>query len=292
VGEGEALRLTKASFAWDPAAEPVLQELEVVVGRGELVAVVGRVGAGKSSLLGAILGELGLVGGGLARGYSTVAYAAQQPWIQSLTVKENILCGRPEDRVRYNAVLEACALHTDLATLPAGDSTELGEQGVNLSGGQKQRVALARAAYAGADMVLLDDPLSAVDAQVGQHLFHRLLGPRGLLAPATRILVTHNTAFLGLVDRVLLLEGGRLVLSGPYEEIKDREEFRRYCSQEPGPAAGAGGVEGGGRGEVAGRAGPGAAEEARQEGRVGLANYAHYIRTLGPGLFLAIGGSS
>jgi hypothetical protein len=93
------------------------------------------------------------------------------------------------------------------------------------------------------------------------------------------------------VDRVLLLEGGRLVLSGPYEEIKDRKEFRRYCSQEQGPA-GEGGVEGGGRGEVAGRAGPSAAEEARQEGRVGLANYAHYIRTLGPGIFLVIGGSS
>ncbi|VDN33674.1 unnamed protein product [Gongylonema pulchrum] len=105
----------------------------------------------------------------------SVAYVPQQPWIQNLSLMDNILFGAPLDSERYAAVLEACALVPDLATLPAGDQTEIGEKGINLSGGQKHRVSLARAVYADTDIVLLDDPLSAVDAHVGRHIFNHHL---------------------------------------------------------------------------------------------------------------------
>lgn len=149
----------------------------------------GSVGCGKSSLCSALLGEMVKHNGAVFVG-ARVAYCSQQPWIQNLTVRDNILFGLLYDRNKYEKVLDACALTADLASLPAGDSTEIGERGMNLSGGQKARIALARACYSDASVYLLDSPLSAVDAIVQNDIFQKCM--LGLLKNKTIILVTHN----------------------------------------------------------------------------------------------------
>uniref|UniRef100_A0A8C8RE26 ATP binding cassette subfamily C member 1 n=1 Tax=Pelusios castaneus TaxID=367368 RepID=A0A8C8RE26_9SAUR len=156
-----------------------VSSLSMKIEEGSLVAVVGQVGSGKSSLLSAVLGEMDKFEGTVQR-KGSVAYVSQQAWIQNSILQENILFGSGLNRSYYERVLEACALLPDLEQLPNGDQTEIGERGVNISGGQKQRVSLARAVYSNADLYLLDDPLSAVDVHVGKHLFEKLIGPVGL----------------------------------------------------------------------------------------------------------------
>ncbi|XP_023383782.1 multidrug resistance-associated protein 4 [Pteropus vampyrus] len=156
---------------WDKVLEtPTLQDLSFTVRPGELLAVVGPVGAGKSSLLSAVLGELS-PSQGLVSVHGRVAYVSQQPWVFSGTVRSNILFGKKYEKERYEKVIQACALKKDLELLENGDLTMIGDRGTTLSGGQKARVNLARAVYQDADIYLLDDPLSAVDAEVGKHLF-------------------------------------------------------------------------------------------------------------------------
>ncbi|XP_035827955.1 multidrug resistance-associated protein 1-like [Aplysia californica] len=159
------------------------------VAPGQLVAVIGEVGSGKSSLLSALLGEMHRLAGHCSVN-SSVAYVPQVAWIQNSTLRANILFGRQFKRNFYNRVIRACALVLDLEILPAYDHTEIGEKGVNLSGGQKQRVSLARAVYSQADIFLLDDPLSAVDCHVGRQLFDDVIGPQGLLK--------HKVSYYGL----------------------------------------------------------------------------------------------
>ena len=118
----------------------------------------------------------------------SIAYVPQQAWIQNATLKDNILFYNEEETDRYNEVVNACALATDFEILTAGDQTEIGEKGINLSGGQKQRVNLARAVYSDKDTYLLDDPLSAVDAHVGKHIFNEVIGHDGLLKDKVNIL--------------------------------------------------------------------------------------------------------
>uniref|UniRef100_A0A3P9IN76 ABC-type glutathione-S-conjugate transporter n=1 Tax=Oryzias latipes TaxID=8090 RepID=A0A3P9IN76_ORYLA len=195
-----------------------VDRISVRVPRGSLVAVVGHVGSGKSSLLSAMLGETEKRSGQVTV-KGSVAYVPQQAWIQNATVQDNILFGREKLKTWYQRVLEACALLPDLDILPAGDATEIGEKGLNLSGGQKQRVSLARAVYRKADLYLLDDPLSAVDAHVGQHIFDKVIGPKGVLKDRTRILVTHGMSFLPQADLILVLIDGEITESGSYQEL-------------------------------------------------------------------------
>uniref|UniRef100_A0A8B9K2Q6 ATP-binding cassette, sub-family C (CFTR/MRP), member 2 n=1 Tax=Astyanax mexicanus TaxID=7994 RepID=A0A8B9K2Q6_ASTMX len=149
-----------------------------------------------------------------------VAYVPQQAWVQNATLRDNVLFGSDPDERRFCRVLEACALEPDLDLLPAGVQTEIGEKGINLSGGQKQRVSLARAVYSSADIYLLDDPLSAVDAHVGKHLFEKVIGPRGLLKDKTRILVTHGISFLPYVDEIVVLVEGVVSEVGSYSSLR------------------------------------------------------------------------
>lgn len=194
-----------------------LRELDLTIPKGSLVAIVGPVGSGKSSLLEAVLGEL--VGRQrVLLGSSRIALCPQQPWIQNATVRANILLGQPWNPDRYEAVLEQCALKPDLSAFPHGDQTEIGERGIALSGGQKLRIALARAVYFGADLVLLDDPLSAVDAHVGKTLFEDCIY-NGLLADTTRLLVTHHLHVLPWCDLVLVMQEGRIVQQGTYADL-------------------------------------------------------------------------
>ncbi|XP_028938104.1 multidrug resistance-associated protein 1 isoform X2 [Ornithorhynchus anatinus] len=212
-----------ASFRWDKTGTPVLNDLNIKIPEGALVAVVGQVGSGKSSVLSAILGEMEKLTGTVQR-KGSVAYVSQQAWIQNSTLQDNILFGSVMEQQYYEKVLEACALLPDLEQLPHGDQTEIGERGVNISGGQKQRVSLARAVYSGADIYLLDDPLSAVDVHVGKHLFEKIIGSSGLLKGKTRILVTHNLTLLPQMDLILVMERGRVTQTGTYLELLSKPQ--------------------------------------------------------------------
>lgn len=193
-----------------------LTAINFSVKRGELVAVVGSVGSGKSSLLSGLLGEILLLEGKV-RAAGTIAYCDQRPWIVNDSVKENIIFGRAYNEAAFDEALYAASLEDDIAVLPGGIQTQIGEKGINLSGGQKARVSLARAVYRDADIYLLDDPLSAVDAHVGQFLFHECI--RTVLASKTRILVTHQVHLLPYCDKIIVMEDGRIRAMGSYEEI-------------------------------------------------------------------------
>uniref|UniRef100_A0A8C0ISY5 ABC-type glutathione-S-conjugate transporter n=1 Tax=Chelonoidis abingdonii TaxID=106734 RepID=A0A8C0ISY5_CHEAB len=192
--------------------------INLTVPQGCLLVVIGQVGVGKSSLLSALLGELQKLDGYAG----TVAYVPQQDWIQNASVEENIIFGDQMDESWYNRVIDACALQPDLESFPAGSKSEIGEKGINISGGQKQRVSLARAVYKKAAVYLLDDPLSAVDAQVGQHIFEHVIGPNGLLKDRTRVLVTHAINILPQVDNIVLMVDGEISETGSYQELLQR----------------------------------------------------------------------
>uniref|UniRef100_A0A8C7JQ85 Multidrug resistance-associated protein 1 n=1 Tax=Oncorhynchus kisutch TaxID=8019 RepID=A0A8C7JQ85_ONCKI len=213
-----------------------LCRLSVRIPDGSLVAVVGHVGSGKSSLLSALLGEMEKLEGSVSV-KGSVAYVPQQAWIQNATLKDNIVFGQERKESWYHRVVEACALLPDLEILPAGDGTEIGEKGVNLSGGQKQRVSLARAVYCDCAVYLLDDPLSAVDAHVGKHIFEKVVGPQGVLKDRTRVLVTHGLSFLPQADLILVMVEGEITERGSYLELMARDgafaEFlRTYANKE------------------------------------------------------------
>ncbi|XP_063262505.1 ATP-binding cassette sub-family C member 2 [Prinia subflava] len=215
---GSAVRFTDATFAWEQNSSAAIRDVTLDIAPGSLVAVVGAVGSGKSSLVSAMLGEMENIKGHINI-QGSVAYVPQQAWIQNATLKDNIIFGSELDEARYQQVLKACALLPDLELLPAGDQTEIGEKGINLSGGQKQRVSLARAVYSDADIYILDDPLSAVDAHVGKYLFEHVLGPKGLLQKKTRILVTHSISFLPQVDNIVVLAAGAVSEHGSYSTL-------------------------------------------------------------------------
>lgn len=197
---------------------PTLQNINLTIGRGEMAAIVGRVGQGKSSLLSALINDMYKLNGKVQIS-GRVAYVPQQAWIINKTLQENILFGSEYDEARYRQVIHASGLEPDIAILPGGDMTEIGERGINLSGGQKQRVSLARAAYADADIYLLDDPLSAVDAHVSKHLWDKLLGPKGMLRDKTRVLVTHGIHHLREVDQIVVLKDGAIEEIGEYSDL-------------------------------------------------------------------------
>ncbi|XP_054557204.1 ATP-binding cassette sub-family C member 4 isoform X2 [Talpa occidentalis] len=203
---------------WDKASEtPTLHGLSFTVRPGELLAVVGPVGAGKSSLLSAVLGELP-PSQGLVTVQGRIAYVSQQPWVFSGTVRSNILFGKKYEKERYEKVIKACALKKDLQLLEDGDLTLIGDRGTTLSGGQKARVNLARAVYQDADIYLLDDPLSAVDAEVGRHLFELCICQS--LHEKITILVTHQLQYLKAASQILILKDGKMVEKGTYTEFQ------------------------------------------------------------------------
>uniref|UniRef100_A0A674F439 Multidrug resistance-associated protein 4 n=1 Tax=Salmo trutta TaxID=8032 RepID=A0A674F439_SALTR len=203
---------------WDKALDsPTLQNLSFTLRSEQLLAVIGPVGAGKSSLLSTILGEL-TPDKGVVKFKGELTYASQQPWIFPGTIRSNILFGKALHPQKYERVLRACALKRDMELLPDGDLEVIGDRGATLSGGQKARVSLARAVYQDADIYLLDDPLSAVDAEVGKHLFEQCIC--GLLRKKPRILVTHQLQYLKAADQILVLKEGHMVARGTFTELQ------------------------------------------------------------------------
>ncbi|KAF6767994.1 hypothetical protein AHF37_07865 [Paragonimus kellicotti] len=216
---GVAAVIERGVFGWDSEEEPVLHNISIQFPEGQLTSIMGSVGSGKSSLLHALLGDMERLNG-CVNIKGSVAYVSQQPWIFNATLRDNILFLKPYDPIRYEKVIEACGLIPDLQILPNGDMTEIGDKGINLSGGQKQRVSLARACYADADVYLLDDPLSAVDAHVGMHLLDKVFSrSTGILASKTCILTTHNPKTLQFSDRVVLMVDGQISEHGTYRQL-------------------------------------------------------------------------
>uniref|UniRef100_A0A672PR58 ATP binding cassette subfamily C member 12 n=1 Tax=Sinocyclocheilus grahami TaxID=75366 RepID=A0A672PR58_SINGR len=231
-----SLAVEKASFSWSlPDAmnstekpkdssenadfKPSLRNVSFTLSKGRLLGVCGNVGSGKTSLISSILEQMHLLSGSVSAN-GTLAYVSQQAWIFHGTVRNNILMGEPFDQTR---VIHACSLKPDLEILPYGDQTEIGERGINLSGGQKQRVSLARAVYSNRDIFLLDDPLSAVDAHVGKHIFEECIKKE--LKGKSVILVTHQLQYLEFCDQVLLLDNGEIKEAGTHSDLmkaKDR----------------------------------------------------------------------
>ncbi|KNA04991.1 hypothetical protein SOVF_194480 [Spinacia oleracea] len=177
ASKNNAIEIKSANLSWvrNPS-KPTLKNINLDVQPGDKIAICGEVGSGKSTLLAAILGEVPYTDG-LVEVYGRIAYVSQTAWIQTGTIRDNILFGSDMDDLRYQETLHRCSLVKDLELLPYGDMTEIGERGVNLSGGQKQRIQLARALYQDADIYLLDDPFSAVDAHTATSLFNVILTP-------------------------------------------------------------------------------------------------------------------
>lgn len=218
--DGNVIKIKGGSFKWETKGDLVLDKIDFSVPRRKLVAVVGPVGSGKSSLISAILGDLEKCDGEISIDLNcSMAYVPQEAWILNSSLKNNIMFNKVNNQDRYQRVIEACALEPDLKTLEMGDQSEIGEKGLNLSGGQKQRVSLARAVYADTDIYLMDDPLNAVDAHVGRHIFDHILGPKGMLRDRTRVLVTNQLSFLPEVDYIFVMKDGQITESGSYEQL-------------------------------------------------------------------------
>ncbi|KKA23808.1 Multidrug resistance-associated protein/mitoxantrone resistance protein [Rasamsonia emersonii CBS 393.64] len=202
------IRLESCSFAWPGRMSPVLADLNLTIPKG-LTVVYGKVGAGKTALLQALLGELDKLSGDAHIPNEMVGYCAQTPWLQSMSIRDNILFSAPYDEQRYKRVLDACALLPDLANFKHGDLSFVGENGIGLSGGQKARVALARAVYSTARILLLDDPLSALDYNTAEAIVRKCLsGP--LMRDRTVVLVTHRTTLVRhIADQFIEIADGR-----------------------------------------------------------------------------------
>ncbi|KAK6459161.1 multidrug resistance-associated protein/mitoxantrone resistance protein, ABC superfamily [Scheffersomyces xylosifermentans] len=217
----------------DSKSNIALNDITFSAESGKLTCVVGKVGSGKSTLIRSILGEIPISIPAYSdvdenkrpsvKIYGSIAYCPQSPWILNATVKENILFGYKYNAEIYNKTIEACELTTDFLTLPDGDKTVVGEKGISLSGGQKARISLARAVYSGADIYLLDDILSAVDAHVGKRIIKNVLGKDGILASKTKVLATNSVAVLHEASSIYLLKGSTISESGDFETVMARE---------------------------------------------------------------------
>ena len=244
-----------------------LKDINLIIKKGEFIAVIGEVGSGKSSLLSAILGQMLYIDNSTISHYKDTSFylhlngeenqqlisdfnmmrkqhslnageriwingrislVEQRPFILNKTIRDNILFGEELNNQKYNKIVQICQLGRDFQVLDGGDLTEIGERGINLSGGQKARVSIARAVYANADILLMDDPLSALDAHVKRKIFDDVWLKE--LANKTRILVTHSIEFLDRVDRVIVMDKGKIILNGTFKEISNHEYFKNIAS--------------------------------------------------------------
>ena len=228
---GSLLELSDASFSWPGIETPILENINVKFPTG-LTVIYGKVAAGKSALLQAILGELDAKSGKISRPDEMIGYCAQTPWLQSMSIRDNILFSFPYEEVRYKKVLDACALITDLASFKDGDLSNIGENGIGLSGGQKARVALARAMYSRAKILLLDDPLSALDHQTAESIVQKCF--RGsLLEGRISILVTHRVDLCrGVATQMVEIADGKARTIDKHEIHESGNDLQKILSSQ------------------------------------------------------------
>uniref|UniRef100_A0A674JG26 ATP binding cassette subfamily C member 9 n=1 Tax=Terrapene triunguis TaxID=2587831 RepID=A0A674JG26_9SAUR len=220
-----AIKVTNGYFSWGSGLA-TLSNINIRIPTGQMTMIVGQVGCGKSSLLLAILGEMQTLEGKVHwnnRNRYSVAYAAQKPWLLNATVEENIIFGSPFNKQRYKAVTDACSLQPDIDLLPFGDQTEIGERGINLSGGQRQRICVARALYQNTNIIVLDDPFSALDIHLSDHLMQE-----GILKflqedKRTLILVTHKLQYLPHADWIIAMKDGYVLREGTLKDIQTKD---------------------------------------------------------------------
>jgi ATP-binding cassette subfamily C (CFTR/MRP) protein 4 len=211
----ESQHLSNVVVKYEKSA--VLNDVSIEVSSGELVGIAGAAGSGKSTLLQVILKEVEPTKG-FVDVEGAVWYAAQEAWIFSASVRQNILFGQEMNQDKYQKVIRVCALEDDLSLFPHGDQTLVGERGVMLSGGQKARISLARAVYRDADIYLLDDPLAAVDAHVAEHIFNECI--LNYLKSKSVVLVTHQIKYLSKVTHVYFIENGKLTAGETLDKFK------------------------------------------------------------------------
>ncbi|XP_033096664.1 ATP-binding cassette sub-family C member 8-like [Anneissia japonica] len=222
------LRVTNGSFQWDVnSTEPILSDINIEIPRSRLTIIVGEVGSGKSSLLSAMLGEMYTTEGSVMWNtpYSSIAYSSQEAWLRNASLRDNIIFDSEYDSARYQQVIAACALLPDIQILPAGSMTEIGEKGINLSGGQRQRISVARSLYNDNQVVLLDDPMSALDVHVGAHVFENGIKKWLIGNKRTVILVTHQLQYLPFADQIIVMKNGRIQLQGTFEEVASHDKI-------------------------------------------------------------------
>ncbi|XP_066561418.1 ATP-binding cassette sub-family C member 9 isoform X3 [Amia ocellicauda] len=223
--EDIAVKVTNGYFTWGSNLS-TLSDVNIRIPTGQLIMIVGQVGCGKSSLLLAMLGEMQTIKGKVFwsnKNRNSVAYAAQKSWLLNATVEENITFGSPFTKQRYKAVIDACSLQPDIDLLPFGDQTEIGERGINLSGGQRQRICVARALYQNTNIVFLDDPFSALDIHLSDHLMQE-----GILKflqddKRTVVLVTHKLQYLIHADWIIAMKDGTVLREGTLKDIQNND---------------------------------------------------------------------
>ena len=214
--EHDAVLIRDGYFAWG-GNDNCLKDITTRIPKGALVAVVGRVGSGKTSFVSSLVGEM-TKNAGIVMVNGSMSLSAQQAWLVNDTVRGNILFGKPFEEAKYNEILKVCCLEDDMKVLVGGDMCEIGDRGINVSGGQKARISLARCCYSDSDIVVMDDPIAAVDSHVGKALFHKCIA--SYLRGKTRILVTNATQYLHKCDYIIVLENQTISHQGTYEELK------------------------------------------------------------------------
>ncbi|XP_041074963.1 ATP-binding cassette sub-family C member 8-like isoform X1 [Polyodon spathula] len=243
------IKITNGYFTWMPDGSPTLSNIDIRIPYGQLTMIVGQVGCGKSSLLLAALGEMQKISGSIywnsmsdhesegedspidkdsaldgdVRKRGSVAYASQKPWLLNATVVENIIFEMPFNKQRYKAVIDACSLQPDIDILPHGDQTQIGERGINLSGGQRQRISVARALYQQTNMVFLDDPFSALDIHLSDHLMQDGILKMLREDKRTVVLVTHKLQYLPHADWIIAMKDGTIQREGTLKDIQNSE---------------------------------------------------------------------
>lgn len=219
--EPPCISIEDGCFGWAQDSEPILQNVDIIVSRGQFTLISGPVASGKSTLLKGILGEVPLAKGTIRLSRPDVAFCEQSAWLTNASLRNNIIGVSTFDADLYAAVIHCCDLTSDLETLPDGDQTIVGSKGFALSGGQKQRIGIARAVYAKKKLAIFDDVLSALDMGTQNRIFQRLFGPKGLLRRlgTTAMLATHATRFLPHGDHVVVLGEGKVLEQGPYRKL-------------------------------------------------------------------------
>ncbi|CAM1314611.1 ABCC2 (predicted) [Pycnogonum litorale] len=232
AGENDIV-LSECTFCWNEGKcrirKGTLQDINMKIKHGSLVAIIGNVGSGKTSLLSAILGEM-ITCKGQVKVCGNISYVPQLAWIQNATVKENIVMHKDCVKSTYEDTIDRCGLREDLYILPGGDLCEIGEMGINLSGGQKQRISLARAVYHDAEIYLLDDPLSSVDSHVGKHIFEQVIGPKGILKNKTRLFATHGVSYLPYCDTIIFMKNGKIKEVCDYNGLMKNQEIVEFVT--------------------------------------------------------------